>query len=176
MTLPERLEDNDRKQWHADKFSLESRREFAEAVYHGDIETALRVWFRAATCSEVDAYLPPTRAVACTVVCEADLDDDDQRAVVSVSVGDETADVTVDDEQTRELGGLKDGEYATSAVVERVFSIDPETLERTEYAVDDYSLTVDDESVGVDTESTALGSVADSLRVTVSSISVGDKL
>ena len=175
MTLPERLEDNDRKQWHADKFSLESRREFAEAVYHGDIETALRVWFRAATCSEVDAYLPPTRAVECAVVCEADLDDD-QRAVVSVSVGDETADVTVTDEQTRELGGLKDGEYATSAVVERVLVVDPDTLETTEHAVDDYSLTVKDESVVVDSESTALGSVADSVSVTVSSISVGDKL
>ena len=175
MTLPERLEDNDRKQWHADKFSLDSRRKFAEAVYHGDIETALRVWFRAATCSEVDAYLPPTRPVACTVVCEADLDDD-QRAVVSVSVGDETADVTVDDEQTRELSGLEDGEYATSAVVERVVSIDPETVETTEYAVDDYSLTVDDESVGVDSESTPLRSVADSVRVTVGSITVGEKL
>ena len=175
MTLPERIEDNDRKQWHADKFSLESRREFAEAVYHGDIETALRVWFRAATCSEVDAYLPPTRPVECTVVCEADLDDD-QRAVVSVSVGDETADVTVDDEQTRELGGFEDGEYATSAVVERVVVVDPDTLETTEYAVDDYSLTVDDESVAVDTESTALGSVADSVSVTVGSITVGDKL
>ena len=175
MTLPERLEDNDRKQWHADKFSLKSRREFAEAVYHGDIETALRVWFRAATCSEVDAYLPPTRAVECTVVCEADLDDD-KRAVVSVSAGDETADVTVDDEQTRELSGLEDGEYATSAVVERVVEVDSDTLERTEYAVDDYSLTVEDESVGVDSESTALGSVADSVKVTVSSITVGEKL
>ena len=175
MTLPERIEDNDRKQWHADKFSLESRREFAEAVYHDDIETALRVWFRAATCSELDAYLPPTRPVECTVVCEADLDED-QRAVVSVSVGDETADVTVDDEQTRELGGLEDGEYATSAVVERVVSVDPDTLERTDYAVDDYSLTVDDESVAVDSESTALGSVADSVRVTVGSITVGEKL
>ena len=175
MTAPERIEDNDRKQWHADKFSLESRREFAEAVYHGDIATALRVWFRAATCAELDAYLPPTRAVECTVVCEADLDDD-QRAVVSVSVGDETADVTVDDEQTRELGGFKDGEYATSAVVDRVVAIDPETLESTEYAVDDYSLTVDDESVAVDTESTALGSVADSVRATVGSITVGEKL
>ena len=175
MTLPERLEDNDRKQWHADNFSLESRREFAEAVYHGDIEAALRVWFRAATCSDLDAYLPPTRAVECTVVCEADLDAD-QRAVVSVSVGDETADVTVDDEQTRELGGFKDGEYATSAVVDRVVAIDPETLESTEYAVDDYSLTVDDESVAVDTESTAVGSVADSVRATVGSITVGEKL
>ena len=175
MTLPERLEDNDRKQWHADKFSLNSRREFAEAVYHADIEAALRVWFRAATCSEVDAYLPPTRAVECTVVCEADLNDD-QRAVVSVSVGDKTADVTVDDEQTRELGGLEDGEYATSAVVERVLAVDSDTLETTEYAVDDYSLTVDDESVGVDTESTALDSVADSVKVTISSITVGDKL
>ena len=175
MTLPERLEDNDRKQWHADKFSLDSRRKFAEAVYHGDIETALRVWFRAATCSEVDAYLPPTRAVECTVVCEADLDDD-QRAVVSVSVGDESADVTVDDEQTRKLGGLEDGEYATSAVVERVVVVDPDTLETTEYAVEDYSLTVDDESVGVDSEATALGSVADSVSVTISSITVGDKL
>ena len=175
MTLPERLEDNDRKQWHADKFSLNSRREFAEAVYHADIEAALRVWFRAATCSEVDAYLPPTRAVACTVVCEADLDDD-QRAVVSVSVGDETADVTVDDEQTRELGGLEDGEYGVSAVVERVLAVDPDTLETTEYAVDDYSLTVEDESVAVDSEATALGSVADSVTVTVSSITVGDKL
>ena len=176
MTLPERLEDKDRKQWHADKFSLESRREFAEAVYHDDIETALCVWFRAATCSEVDAYLPPTRGVECTVVCEADLDDDEQRAVVSVSVGDETADVTVDDQQTRELGGFEDGEYATSAVVERVVVVDPDTLETTAYAVDDYSLTVDDESVGVDSESTALGSVADSVRVTVSSITVGEKL
>ena len=175
MTLPERLEDNDRKQWHADKFSLESRREFAEAVYHGDIETALRVWFRAATCSEVDAYLPPTRAVECTVICEADLDDD-QRGVVSVSVGDDTTDVTVDDEQTRELGGFEDGEYATSAVVDRVVVVDQETLESTEYAVDDYSLTVENESVGVDTESTALSSVADSVSVTVSSITVGDKL
>ena len=175
MTLPERLEDTDRKQWHADKFSLESRREFAEAVYHGDIETALRVWFRAATCSEVDAYLPPTRPVECTVVCEANLDDD-QRAVVSVSVGDETADVTVADEQTRELGGLGDGEYATSAVVERVVEVDPDTLETTEYVVDDYSLTVEDESVGVDTESRALDSVADSLSVTVDSITVGEKL
>ena len=175
MTLPERLEDNDRKQWHADKFSLESRRKFAEAVYHGDIETALRVWFRAATCSELDAYLPPTRPVACTVVCEADLDDD-QRAVVSVSVGDQTADVTVDDEQTRELGGFEDGEYAASAIVDRVVSVDPDTLERTEYAVDEYSLTVEDESVAVDTESTRLGSVADSVSVTVSSITVGDKL
>ena len=175
MTLIERLEDNDRKQWHADKFSLDSRREFAEAVYHGDIETALRVWFRAATCSEVDAYLPPTRAVECTVVCEADLDDD-QRAVVSVSVGDESGDVAVEDEQTRELGGFEDGEYATSAVVERLVVVDPTTLERPEYAVDDYSLTVDDESVGVDSEATALGSVADSIRVTVSSITVGDKL
>ena len=175
MTLPERLEDNDRKQWHADKFSLESRREFAEAVYHGDIETALRVWFRAATCSKLDAYLPPTRAVECTVVCEADLDDD-QRAVLSVSVGDNTADVTVDDEQTRQLGGFEDGEYATSAVVKRVVSIDPDTLERTEYEVDDYSLTVEDESVSVDSESTVLESVADSLRVTVGSITVGDKL
>ena len=175
MTLPERLEDNDRKQWHADKFSLESRRKFAEAVYHGDIATALRVWFRAATCSEVDTYLPPTRAVECTVVCEADLDDD-QRAVVSVSVGDETADVTVTDEQTRELGGFEDGEYATSAVVERVRAVDPDTLETTEYAVDDYSLTVDDESVVVDSESTALGSVADSVTVRVDSIRVGDKL
>ena len=175
MTLPERLEDNDRKQWHADKFSLESRREFAEAVYHGDIETALRVWFRAATCAEVDAYLPPTRVVECTVVCEADLDDD-QRAVVSVSVGDESADVTVDDEQTRELGGFEDGEYGVSAVVERVVAVDSDTLETTEYAVDDYSLTVDDESVAVDTESTALGSVADSIRVTVGSITVGEKL
>ena len=175
MTLPERLEDNDRKQWHADKFSLESRREFAEAVYHGDIEAALGVWFRAATCSELDAYLPPTRAVECTVVCEADLDDD-QRAVVSVSVGDDTTDVTVDDEQTRELGGLEDGEYATSAAVERVVVVDPDTLQRTEYAVDDYSLTVEDESVGVDSESTALGSVADSVSVTISSITVGDKL
>ena len=175
MTLPERLEDNDRKQWHADKFSLDSRRKFAEAVYNGDIETALRVWFRAATCSEVDAYLPPTRSVECSVVCEADLDDD-QRAVVSVSVGDETADVTVDDEQTRELGGFEDGEYATSAAVERVVVVDPDTLERTEYAVDDYSLTVDDESVAVDTESTALGSVAGSLTATVSGITVGEKL
>ena len=175
MTLPERLEDNDRKQWHADKFSLNSRREFAEAVYHADIEAALRVWFRAATCVELDAYLPPTRPVACTVVCEANLDDD-QRAVVSVSVGDETTDVTVDDEQTRELGGFEDGEYATSAVVDRVVVVDPDTLERTEYAVDDYSLTVDDESVVVDTESTALGSVADSVSVTVGSITVGDKL
>ena len=175
MTLPERLEDNDRKQWHADKFSLDSRREFAEAVYHGDIETALRVWFRAATCSDVDAYLPPTRPVECTVVFEADLDDD-QRAVVSVSVGDETADVTVDDEQTREVGGFEDGEYATSAVVERVVVVDPDTLESTEYAVDDYSLTVEDESIGVDSESTALGSVADSVRVTVGSITLGDKL
>ena len=175
MTLPERLDDNDRKQWHADKFSLESRREFAEAVYHGDIETALGVWFRAATCSEVDDYLPPTRNVECTVVCEADLDDD-QRAVVSVSVGDQTADVTVEDEQTRELGGLEDGEYATSAVVERVVVVDPETLESTEYAVDDYSLTVEDESVSVDSESTALGSVSDSVSVTVSSITVGEKL
>ena len=175
MTLPERLEDNDRKQWHADKFSLESRREFAEAVYHGDIETALRVWFRAATCSDLDAYLPPTRAVACTVVCEADLDDD-ERAVVSVLVGDETTDVTVDDEQTRELGGLEDGEYATSAVVDRVVAIDPDTLERTEYAVDDYSLMVEDQSVAVDSESTALGSVVDSVSVTISSITVGDKL
>ena len=175
MTLPERLEDNDRKQWHADKFSLESRREFAEAVYHGDIETALRVWFRAATCSELETYLPPTRAVGCTVVCDAELDDD-QRAVVSVSVGDETADVTVDDEQTRELSGFEDGEYATSAVVERVVVVDPDTLERTEYAVDDYSLTVDDESVVVDSESTALGSVADSVRVTIISITVGEKL
>ena len=175
MTLPERIEDNDRKQWHADKFSLESRREFAEAVYHDDIETALRVWFRAATCSELDAYLPPTRAVEFTVVCEADLETD-QRAVVSVLVGDESADVTVDDEQTRELGGLEDGEYATSAVVERVVSVDPDTLERTDYAVDDYSLTVDDESVAVDSESTALGSVADSVRVTVGSITVGEKL
>ena len=175
MTLPERLEDNDRKQWHADKFSLESRREFAEAVYHGDIETALRVWFRAATCSEVDAYLPPTRAVKCTVVCEADLESD-QRAVVSVSVGDETTDVTVDDEQTRELGGFADGEYAASGVVKRVVSINPDTLESTEYAVDDYSLRVEDESVGVDSESTELDSVADSVSVTVSSITVGDKL
>ena len=133
------------------------------------------MWFRAATCSEVDAYLPPTRPVGCTVVCEADLDDD-QRAVVSVSVGDESADVTVDDEQTRELGGFEDGEYATSAVVERVVVVDPDTLERTEYAVEDYSLTVDDESVGVDSESTALGSVADSVKVTVGSITVGDKL
>ena len=175
MTLPERLEDNDRKQWHADKFSQDSRRKFAEAVYHGDIEAALRVWFRAATCSEVDAYLPPTRAVECTVVCEADLDAD-QRAVVSVSVGDETAEVTVDDEQTRELSGLEEGEYGTSAVVKRVVAIDPETLERTEYEVDDYSLTVGDESVAVDSEATALGSVADSLSVTISSITVGDKL
>ena len=175
MTLPERLKNNDRKQWHADKFSLDSRREFAEAVYHGDIETALRVWFRAATCSEVDAYLPPTRGVECTVVCEAELDDD-QRAVVSVSVGDDTADVTVDDEQTRELGGFEDGEYTTSAVVDRVVAVDPDTLERTEYAVDDYSLTVDDESVAVDSESTALDSVADSVSVTVNSITVGDKL
>ena len=175
MTLPERLEDNDRKQWHADKFCLESRREFAEAIYHEDIETSLRVWFRAATCSEVDAYLPPTRPVKCTVVCEADLDDD-QRAVVSASVGNETTDVTVDDEQTRELGGLEDGEYAASAVVERVVAIDPETLETTEYAVDDYSLTVEDESVAVDSESTALGSVADSVRVTISSMTVGEKL
>ena len=175
MTLPERLEDNDRKQWHADKFSLESRRKFAEAVYHGDIETALRVWFRAATCSEVDVYLPPTRAVECTVVCEAELESD-QRAVVSVSVGDETADVTVDDEQTRELAGLEDGEYATSAVVDRVVAVDPDTLESTEYAVDDYSLTVDEESVGVDSESTELDSVADSVSVAVGSITVGDKL
>ena len=175
MTLPERIEDNDRKQWHADKFSLESRREFAEAVYHGDIATALRVWFRAATCSEVDTYLPPTRPVACTVVCEADLDDD-QRAVVSVSVGDKTADVTVDDEQTRELGGFEDGEYGVSAVVERAVSVDPDTLETTEYAVEDYSLTVEDESVAVDTESTPLRSVADSVKVTISSITVGDKL
>ena len=175
MTLPERLEDNDRKQWHADKFSLESRREFAEAVYHDDIETALRVWFRAATCSELDAYLPPTRAVECTVVCEADLDDD-QRAVVSVSVGDETADVTVDDEQTRELSAFEDGEYATSAVVARVVEVDPDTLESTEYAVDDYSLTVDDESLTVDSESAALGLVADSVSVTVDSITVGEKL
>ena len=175
MTLPERIEDNDRKQWNADKFSLESRREFAEAVYHGDIETALRVWFRAATCSDLDTYLPPTRAVECTVVCEAELDDD-ERAVVSVSVGDESADVTVEDEQTRELGGFEDGEYATSAVVERVVAIDPDTLETTEYAVDDYSLTVDDESVAVDSGSTALGSVADSVTVTISSITVGEKL
>ena len=175
MTLPERIEDNDRKQWHADKFSRESRRAFAEAVYHGDIETALRVWFRAATCSEVDAYLPPTRAVECTVVCEAELDDD-QRVVVSVSVGDETGDVTVDDEQTRELGGFEDGEYTTSAVVERVVAVDPDTLETTEYAVEDYSLTVEDESVGVDSESTELDSVADSVRVTVGSITVGEKL
>ena len=175
MTLPERIEDNDRKQWHADKFSLDSRREFAEAVYQADIETALRVWFRAATCSELDAYLPPTRAVECTVVCEADLDDN-QRAVVSVSFGDETADVTVDDEQTRQLSGFEDGDYPTSAVVERVVAVDPDTLERTEYAVDDYSLTVDDESVAVDTESTALDSVADSVSVTVGSITVGEEL
>ena len=175
MTAPERIKDNDRKQWHADNFSLESRREFSEAVYHGDIETALRVWFRAATCSDMDGYLPPTRAVGCTVVCEADLDDD-QHAVVSVSVGEETVDVTVDDEQTREFGGFEDGEYVTSAVVERVVAVDPDTLERTEYAVEDYSLTLEDESVAVDSETTELDSVADSVSVTVSSITVGDKL
>jgi len=175
MTAPERIEDKNRKQWHADNFSLDSRREFAEAVYHGDIETALRVWFRAATCSELDAYLPPTRAVECAVVCEADLEAN-QRAVVEVSVGDETTDVTLDDEQTRELSGFTDGEYAVSATVEVVVETDPDTLKQTEYAVDDYSVTVEDESIAVDSKSTALGSVADSVTVNVSDIVVGDEL
>jgi len=175
MTLPDRLDESERKQWHADNFSDESRREFAEAVYHGDIETALCVWFRAATTSELDAYLPPTRAVECAVICDAGLESD-QRAVVEVSVGDETTDVTLDDDQTRELSGFADGEYAASATVEVVVETDPDTLEQTEYAVDDYSLTVEDESIGVDSKSTALGSVADSVTVNVSDIVVGDKL
>jgi len=173
MTLPDRLDEAERKQWHADKFSKESRREFAEAVYHGDIETALRVWFRAATTTELDAYLPPTRAVDCTVVCEADLDDG-QRAVVSVSLGDETATMTTADEQTRQVGGFEDGEYAVSATVDKVVEYDE--LETTEYAVDDYSLSVDAESVVVDSESTPVGSVGDSITVSVSDIVVGDKL
>ena len=171
MTLPERLNKKDRNVWNAEKFSTDSRREFAEAVDREDWETALRVWFRSAADESIDEHLPPYRDVEGAVVNNAALDTN-QRAVVEVSLDTITTTAYVDDESTYTHREIEDGDYSVSAEVTEVVEYDDETMESTTHNVTDYSLTLEGETMTVDTTQTAIGTVVGGPKITIDSITL----
>lgn len=171
MTLPERLNQQDRNVWNAENFSTDSRREFAEAVNRADWETAFRVWFRSAADESIDVYLPPYRNVEGSVVNNATLDTN-QRAVVEISLNTTTTTAYVDDTSTYVHSEMEDGDYSVSAKVTEVVKTDPNTLEQTTYGVVDHSLTLEGKTMTVDTTQTRIGTVVSGPKVTIDSITL----
>lgn len=161
MTLHERLDADDENDLDRRKVSETSQRRIAECIHHGDVEGALACLFEVATGDEVDEWLPPVRDAEGTLAVSEDVDlADNQRAVVEITVGDETVTRTVREGSGYRVRELSDGEYDVGAIVTAVREYDDEYLEVTEYDVTEYALDATGDSVTVDSTETPIGESA----------------
>ena len=176
MTLPERLNEDDRYIWDGRKFSSTSRQAFAEALYEDDFERAFRIWFQAAVNESVDGWLPPYRDVEGSVSVDSDVElDENQRVRFRIEFGEREQTRTTAGEQTYLFREVEIGDYSVGFEPLCVVETDEETLETTEYAIDDYTMTTESDTTTVSTD-VPIGTTITGGETTLTALTIGDEL
>jgi hypothetical protein len=180
MNREERMERRDENRLDRREVSALSRRTIAEAIHHGDHDTALAHLFEIVTGDRPAAYPPQRRTRGEVSVAAGVADALPAGAVVAVdvTVGDESASAapSVPEPDGYTTPRLEDGEYPVSAAVEGVYVSDTEAVSRTEYEVVSSSTTVAFSTVQVDSTAVAIGEPVAGPAVTVDSVEIGGEL
>ena len=176
MTLPERLNEDNRYIWDGRKFSANSRQEFAEALYEDDYERALRVWFRAAIDESVDEWLPPYRDVGGKITIDDSVElGENQRIRFRVALGDGELTQNISNESAFRFRDVEIGEYDVVFEPLVVVEYDDETLDTTEYEIEEYKMSTESGKVAVSTD-VPIGTVIDGLKTMLTSLTIGEEL
>ena len=176
MKLTQRLEERERYVWDGRKFSADSRRAFAEALYEDDFERAFRIWFEAAVDESVDEWLPPYRDVEGSISVDSDVElEENQRVRVHVTLGDEELTRNVSGESSYRFRDVEVGGYDVVFEPLVVVEYDDETLDTTEYEIEEYKMSTENGNVAVDTEVTARDGI-DGPTTTLTELTIGGEV
>ena len=166
-----RLNTDEEQQVDRRRVSDHSRRKLAEAIRRGETETALRKLFEVLTGKRPEQY-PTVRNVAGGSAIADGVPDKRVRFAITLD-GPETLTTNAHDERGWQVRELPPGEYDVSVSVVRVYAYDADTLEQTEYEIDDATVELSESTMTIDPTTTAIGEQVTAPKVTLADLTLG---
>ena len=166
-----RLSADEDKQVDRRRVSDHSRRLLAEAIRRGETEAALRTLFEVLTGERPEQY-PTVRDVVGNSAIADDVTDKRVRFNVTLD-GPETVTTNAYDDLGWQESELPPGEYDVSASVTEVYTYDEETLERTEYIIEDATVELSESTMTIDPTTTLIGEQVTAPDVRLSALTLG---
>lgn len=166
-----RLNADEEQQVDRRRVSDHSRRKLAEAIRRGETDTALRTLFEVITGKTPEQY-PTVRDVAGGSAIADGVTDKRVRFELTLD-GPETVNTNAYDGHGWQVRELPPGEYAVSASLSAVYAYDMDTLEETEYVVEDATVELSNTTMTIDPTTTPIGEQVTAPDVTLSALTLG---
>ena len=166
-----RLSADEEQQIDRRRVSEASRRRLAEAIRRGETEAVLQKFFEVLTGETPDKY-PTVRDVAGNSAIADDVTDKRVRFEITLD-GPETVNTNAYDGHGWQVRELPPGEYDVSASVGSVYTYDDESLEQTEYVVEDATVELSNTTMTIDPTTTPIGEQVTAPDVTLSALTLG---
>ena len=166
-----RLNANEEQQIDRRRVSEASRRRLAEEIRRGETKTALREFFEVLTGETPEQYRTVRDVTGASAIGDGVTD---KRVRFEITLdGPETVTASAHDNRGWRVRELPPGEYDVSASVTGVYTYNEETLERTEYVVEDATVELSNTIMTIDPTATPIGEEVTAPGVRLSALTLG---
>ena len=166
-----RISADEEEQIDRRRVSDHSRRQLAEAIRRGETKTALREFFEVLIGETPDKY-PTVRDVVGDTAIADDVTDKRVRFEITLD-GPETVTAHAHGERGWQARELPPVEYDVSASVTSVFTYGEDTLERTEYEIEDATVELSDTTMNIDPTTTQINEEVTAPEVRLTALTLG---
>lgn len=166
-----RLNADEEQQIDRRRVSEASRRRLAEAIRRGEAEAALQKFFEVLIGETPDKY-PTVRDVVGDTAIADDVTDKRVRFEITLD-GPETVTTNPHGDRGWQVRELPPGEYDVSASVTAVYTYGEDTLERTEYEIEDAAVELSDTAMNIDPTTTQINEEVTAPEVRLTALTLG---